>query len=41
MQKIDHARAAAALRRLNPRPAPEQDAARRLSVGMDRRGPQL
>ncbi|MGP5291069.1 MobF family relaxase [Brachybacterium tyrofermentans] len=40
-QKIDHARAAAALRRLNPRPAPEQDAARRLSVGMDRRGPQL
>lgn len=40
-QKIDHARATAALHRLNPRPTPGPEEARRSPVGVDRRGPKL
>ncbi|WP_436326354.1 MobF family relaxase [Brevibacterium sp. FAM 27836] len=40
-QKIDHARATAALRRLNLQPASERDGARRPPIGADRRGPTL
>ena len=40
-QKIDHSRAAAALRRLAPPREEAQDPARRSPVGLDRQGPSL
>ena len=40
-QKIDHARASAALRHLTPKTPPERDETRRNPVGIDRDGPTL